>query len=72
MADFACSTFAVGPYQLSVQLSGFGSAHTAFTLKVGDQVDVPIVLQAAGVTEAVQVQAPRRSSKHDGRRLPPR
>jgi hypothetical protein len=48
---------AVGPYQLSVQLSGFGSAHTTFTLKVGDQVDVPIVMQAAGVTEAVQVEA---------------
>ena len=48
---------AVGPYQLSVQSAGFAIAHTAFTLKVGDQVDVPIVLQAATVTEAVQVEA---------------
>ena len=36
---------------------GFGSTRTALTLKVGDQIDLPIVLQAAAVTEAVQVEA---------------
>jgi len=48
----------VGDYSLSVELTGFGSSHTPLTLKVGDQIDLPIVLQAATVTEAVQVEAP--------------
>ena len=47
----------VGDYALTVQLAGFGSTRTALTLKVGDQIDLPIVLQAATVTEAVQVEA---------------
>ena len=42
---------------LSVQLSGFDSRAPRSRLKVGDQIDVPIVLQAAAVTEAVQVEA---------------
>ena len=64
---------AVGPYQLSVQLSGFGSAHTTFTLKVGDQVDVPIVMQAAardGSRAGRGGCADRRSTAH--RRSPRR
>jgi hypothetical protein len=47
----------VGDYALTVQLAGFGSTRTALKLKVGDQIDLPIVLQAATVTEAVQVEA---------------
>src|SRR5436190_9247378 len=48
----------VGEYQLSVQLAGFATAHANLTLVVGDQFDVPIVLDAAGVNEAVDVSAP--------------
>jgi hypothetical protein len=48
----------VGEYQLSVEQSGFSPVHTALTLQVGDQLEVPIVLQAAAVAESVQVEAP--------------
>jgi Carboxypeptidase regulatory-like domain/TonB dependent receptor-like, beta-barrel len=48
----------VGEYSLSVELTGFGSSHSSLTLQLGDQIDVPIVLQPANVTEAVQVEAP--------------
>jgi hypothetical protein len=49
-----------GQYHLSVQLSGFTTVSVNLSLAVGDQLDVPIVLQPAAVTEAVQVsgQAP--------------
>jgi hypothetical protein len=48
----------VGQYHLSVLLSGFTTATVNLSLAVGDQVDVPIVLKPAAVTEAVQVSAP--------------
>jgi NADH-quinone oxidoreductase B subunit len=48
----------VGDYHLSVQLSGFTTANANLMLAVGDQVDVPITLKPAAVTEAVQVEAP--------------
>ncbi len=46
----------VGDYHLSVQLPGFTVANANLSLKVGDQVDVPIVLKPA-LAESVQVQA---------------
>ena len=48
----------VGDYHLSVQLSGFATTNAGLTLSVGDQVDVPIVLKPAAVSESVQVDAP--------------
>jgi hypothetical protein len=48
----------VGDYHLSVQLTGFTTATVNLTLKVGEQVDVPIELEPAAVAEAVQVEAP--------------
>jgi len=47
----------VGDYHLSVQLSGFTTANANLTLAVGDQVDVPITLKPAAVSESVQVEA---------------
>jgi hypothetical protein len=47
-----------GDYHLSVQLIGFTTANANLRLAAGDQVDVPITLTPAGVTEAVQVDAP--------------
>jgi hypothetical protein len=46
----------VGDYHLSVQLPGFTLANANLSLKIGDQVDVPIVLKPA-LAESVQVQA---------------
>ena len=48
----------VGDYHLSVQLPGFTTATVNLTLAVGDQIDVPIVLKPAAVSESVQVEAP--------------
>src|SRR5881394_1635130 len=42
----------VGDYHLSAQLSGFTTANVNLRLAVGDQIDVPIVLQPAGVAFA--------------------
>src|SRR4051812_34865636 len=47
----------VGDYRLSVELSGFTPITTSLTLSVGDQVDVPLVLAPAAVTESVRVDA---------------
>src|SRR5712691_6127275 len=47
----------VGLYHLSVQLPGFTPANANLTLAVGDQIDVPITLKPATVTESVQVEA---------------
>src|SRR3989441_2923274 len=47
----------VGTYHLSVQLPGFTTANANLTLAVGDQIDVPITLEPATVTESVQVEA---------------
>ena len=47
----------VGSYALSVALDGFSPANTKLTLAVGDQVDLPIVLKPAGLSEAVRVEA---------------
>ena len=47
----------VGGYHLLVHLDGFATATAALTLRVGDQLDVPIVLAPARLNEAVQVQA---------------
>src|SRR5215831_7662926 len=48
----------VGVYHLSVQLAGFTTANANLTLAIGDQIDVPITLRPAAVTESVQVEAP--------------
>src|SRR5690349_19501079 len=48
----------VGDYHLSVQLPGFTVATANLRLAVGDQVDVPIRLEPAALTESVQVEAP--------------
>jgi hypothetical protein len=48
----------VGAYHLSVQLAGFTTANANLTLAIGDQIDVPITLKPAAVTESVQVEAP--------------
>ncbi len=48
----------VGDYHLSVHLTGFATANANLALAIGDQVDVPIVLMPAAVTESVQVDAP--------------
>jgi hypothetical protein len=48
----------VGDYHLSVQLSGFTTANVNLALAAGDQVDVPIVLKPAALSESVQVEAP--------------
>lgn len=47
----------VGDYHLSVQLSGFTTANVNLALAVGDQVDLPVVLKPAAVSESVQVEA---------------
>jgi hypothetical protein len=48
----------VGKYHLSVELSGFSAATLNLTLAIGQAVDVPIVLNPAGVSETVEVAAP--------------
>lgn len=48
----------VGDYHLSVLLDGFTTANANLRLGVGDQIDVPIVLKPAGLSEAVRVEAP--------------
>src|SRR5262245_20629967 len=48
----------LGDYHLSVQLAGFTTANANLTLAIGDQIDVPITLKPAAVTESVQVEAP--------------
>jgi len=55
---FRLQLLPVGDYHLSVQLSGFTTATANLTLRVGDQIDVPIVLKPAELTEAVTVEAP--------------
>src|SRR5262245_61834143 len=47
----------VGDYHLSVQLDGFTTANANLTLAVGDQIDVPMVLKPAAVSEEVRVEA---------------
>jgi hypothetical protein len=47
----------VGRYRLSVRISGFGAAAANLTLAVGDQIDVPIVLKPADISETVNVEA---------------
>jgi hypothetical protein len=47
----------VGDYHLSVMLDGFTTANANLRLGVGDQIDVPIVLKPAAVSEAVRVEA---------------
>jgi len=47
----------VGDYHLSVQLTGFTTASANLTLAVGDQIDVPILLKPAAVSEDVRVEA---------------
>jgi carboxypeptidase family protein len=47
----------VGDYHLSVLLEGFTTANANLRLGVGDQIDVPIVLKPAAVSEAVRVEA---------------
>src|SRR5262245_30841558 len=55
---FRLQYLAVGDYHLSVQLPGFTTANANLTLAVGDQLDVPITLKPAALTESVQVEAP--------------
>jgi hypothetical protein len=47
----------VGDYHLAVTLDGFTTANANLGLGVGDQIDVPIVLKPAAVSEAVRVEA---------------
>src|SRR5436853_4777410 len=48
----------VGDYHLAVQLPGFTVANANLRLGIGDQVDVPILLKPAPLSESVQVEAP--------------
>src|SRR5581483_10130597 len=48
----------VGDYRLSVESDGFSTATTNLTLGVGNEIDVPIVLVPAAVSEAVDVAVP--------------
>src|SRR5437764_142274 len=54
---FRLQLLPVGDYHLSVQLTGFTTANANLALAVGDQIDVPLVLKPAAVTEAVEVAA---------------
>jgi hypothetical protein len=54
--QFRLQYLPVGDYHLAVQLPGFTIANANLSLKIGDQVDVPIVLRPA-LAESVQVQA---------------
>jgi hypothetical protein len=45
----------VGDYHLSVQLAGFTTANVNLSLAVGDQIDVPVVIQPAGVAYTDEV-----------------
>jgi Carboxypeptidase regulatory-like domain len=56
--SFRLQLLPVGDYHLSVQLSGFTTATANLTLRVADQIDVPIVLTPAGLAEALTVEAP--------------
>jgi carboxypeptidase family protein len=56
--EFRLQSLPVGDYHLSVQLSGFTTANANLTLAVGDQIDVPIVLKPAELTESLTVDAP--------------
>ncbi|MBW8861203.1 MAG: carboxypeptidase regulatory-like domain-containing protein, partial [Acidobacteria bacterium] len=47
--SFRLQLLPVGDYHLSVQLSGFTTATANLTLRVGDQIDVPIVLKPAAL-----------------------
>jgi len=60
--SFRLQLLPVGDYHLSVQLSGFTTATANLTLRVGDQIDVPIVLKPAELTEALTVEATLRPS----------
>jgi hypothetical protein len=48
----------VGDYHLSVLLAGFTTANVNLALTVGDQIEVPIVLEPAALSETVRVDAP--------------
>jgi hypothetical protein len=52
VAGFGFCTSRSGDYHLSVQLDRFTTATVNLTLKVGEQVDVPIELKPAAVNEA--------------------
>jgi len=63
--SFRLQLLPVGDYHLSVQLSGFTTATANLTLRVGDQIDVPIVLKPADlirVTGAVVVDIAERAT----------
>jgi hypothetical protein len=47
----------IGQYHLSVLLDGFTTATVNLALAVGDQLDIPVVLKPAMVTQAVEVTA---------------
>jgi carboxypeptidase family protein len=55
--QFRLQYLPVGEYHLAVELSGFTTANASLRLGIGDQIDVPIVLKPAAVSESVQVQA---------------